>query len=135
MEEKKVSLRLSHLENTYEAQTSSGKILVGEGALSPVELVLVALGGCSGVDVSNILKKKRQKVKDIRIEVVGERREEHPRVYKSIKLKYIVIGEDVSRKAVEDAVRLSLKKYCSVYTMLREAVNIDVEMDVWEEKG
>lgn len=134
MEEKKVSLRLSQFENTYTAQTSSGEILVGEEALRPMELVLVALGGCSGVDVSSILKKKRQKVKDIRIEIVGKRREEFPRVYESIKLKYIVIGEGVSRKAVEDAVRLSIEKYCSVYAMLKETVNINVEMDVWEEK-
>ncbi len=134
MEEKKVSFRLSQLENTYKAQTSSGEILVGEKAFRPMELVLVALGGCSGVDVSNILKKKRQKVKDIRIEIVGKRRKEFPRVYESIKLKYIVIGEGMSRKAVEDAIRLSIEKYCSIYAMLKEAVNIDVEMDVWEEK-
>ena len=80
-----------------------------------MELVLVALAGCSGVDVSHILKKKRQEVKDIQIEVIGLRRDEHPRVYERISIRYKVYGKDLKEKAVEDAIRLSVNKYCSVY--------------------
>ena len=57
MEEKRVILKLSDLEHTYVAQTSHGELLVGEGGYRPMELVLVALAGCSGVDISHILKK------------------------------------------------------------------------------
>jgi putative redox protein len=99
-----------------------------------MELLLVALAGCSAVDVSSILRKKRQKVKSIKIDAVGKRRDEFPRVYENIKLTYTVIGENIDKKAVESAVRLSVDKYCSVYAMLSKAVPIQVEIQVWEEK-
>ncbi|QID32833.1 OsmC family protein [Pampinifervens florentissimum] len=133
MEEKRVSLRLSELEHTYRAQTSFGELLVGEQGYRPMELVLVALAGCSGVDISNILKKKRQEVKDIQIEVSGTRREEHPRVYERIMLKYKVYGKNIKEKAVEEAVRLSVEKYCSVYAMLSKACQIEVSFEVFHE--
>ncbi|ADO46072.1 OsmC family protein [Hydrogenobacter thermophilus TK-6] len=134
MEEKHVSLTLSEEEDTYIALTSSGEIKVGEGGYRPMELLLVALAGCSGVDVSSILRKKRQKVKAIKIDVVGKRREEFPRIYESIKLTYTVVGENISKKAVESAVKLSIEKYCSVYAMLSKSTKIDVEIQVWEER-
>ncbi|GBC88901.1 hypothetical protein HRbin13_01033 [bacterium HR13] len=134
MEEKRVSLTLSEEEDTYTALTSSGEIKVGEHGYRPMELLLVALAGCSGVDVSSILRKKRQKVKTIKIDAVGKRREEFPRVYESIKLTYTVVGENVSKKAVESAVKLSIEKYCSVYAMLSKSTKIDVEIQVWEER-
>ncbi|WP_340695040.1 OsmC family protein [Hydrogenobacter thermophilus] len=133
MEEKRVSLILSE-EDTYVAATSVGELKVGEHGYKPMELLLVSLAGCSGVDISSILRKKRQKVKSIRIEVVGIRRDEFPRVYESIKIIYSVKGEGISRKAVESAVKLSIEKYCSVYAMLSKSVPIDVEIELWEEK-
>ncbi|MCS7284778.1 MAG: OsmC family protein [Hydrogenobacter thermophilus] len=134
MEEKRVSLTLSEEEDTYIASTSSGEIKVGERGYRPMELLLVALAGCSGVDVSGILRKKRQKVKAIKIDAVGKRREEFPRIYESIKLTYTVLGENISKKAVESAVKLSIEKYCSVYAMLSKSTKIDVEIQVWEER-
>uniref|UniRef100_A0A7C2VH27 OsmC family peroxiredoxin n=1 Tax=Hydrogenobacter sp. TaxID=2152829 RepID=A0A7C2VH27_9AQUI len=133
MEEKRVILKLSDLEHTYVAQTSHGELLVGEGGYRPMELVLVALAGCSGVDVSHILKKKRQEVKDIQIEVIGLRRDEHPRVYERISIRYKVYGKDLKEKAVEDAIRLSVNKYCSVYAMLSKACDIEVSFEVINE--
>ncbi|MFN4319551.1 MAG: OsmC family protein [Aquificaceae bacterium] len=133
MEEKKISLRLSQEEHTYLAQDSYGELLVGERGHRPMELVLVALAGCSGVDISHILKKKRQEVKDIQIEVVGVRRDEHPRVYERISIKYKVYGRGIKEKAVEEAVRLSVNKYCSVYAMLSEACDIQVGFEVVNE--
>lgn len=133
MEEKRVSLKLSELEHTYLAQTTYGELLVGEQGYRPMELLLVALAGCNAVDVSHILKKKRQEVKDIKIEVVGIRRDEHPRVYEKISIKYKVYGKGVKEKAVEDAIRLSIDKYCSVYAMLSKACPIDVSFEVVNE--
>jgi Predicted redox protein, regulator of disulfide bond formation len=135
MEEKRVSLRLSEKEHTYIASTSYGELLVGEKGYRPMELVLVALAGCMGVDLSHILSKKRQKVQDINIKVVGKRRDEHPKVYEDIELEVEVYGEDINPKAVEDAVKLSVEKYCSVNAMLRNSVNIRVRWKVLEKAG
>src|SRR5688572_20188486 len=83
-------------------------------APSPVELLLVALGSCTGVDVVSILNKKRMSVSEYRIEVSGERREEHPRSYKSMNVHHVVTGRNISARAVEQAIELSETKYCSV---------------------
>ncbi len=124
MEEKEVFLTLSE-EGTYTAELPSGRIEIGERGLKPMELVLVALGGCSGVDVYTILKKKRQPIKNIEIRVKGSRRETHPRIYERIKLEFLV-NEEVDIKALEHAVRLSVEKYCSVYAMLSSSTKIEV---------
>jgi putative redox protein len=100
---------------------------------SPMELLLLALGGCAGVDVISILQKKRQHVTDYRIEVNGERREEHPRAYTRLFVKHIVRGRDVSEKAVADAVELSDKKYCSVAATLRGTAEIITSYEIIED--
>jgi len=128
MEEKSVKLKLSD-EGTYTAHMSSGSISVGEKGLKPMELVLTSLAGCSGVDVYTILKKKRQPVEDIEIEVKGFRRDKHPRVYERIELKYLIWG-DVEPRAVEQAIKLSVEKYCSVHAMLKNSVSIEVSYEI-----
>jgi putative redox protein len=90
-------------------------------AATPMELLLIALGGCTGVDVISILKKKRQQVTNYRIEVSGDRRDEFPRSYTRIYVKHIVSGHAVSAQAVESAIELSDTKYCSVAASLRSA--------------
>jgi len=97
----------------------SSKEAGGEGAgFRPIELLLVALGGCTGIDVVNILKKQRQKVEGLEIVVSGERVENPPRVYSKIHVEYIVWGKDIREKAVRRAIELSERKYCSVGAML-----------------
>jgi putative redox protein len=135
MKEKRVFLKLSEKEHTYIANTPHGELLVGKEGYRPIELVLVALAGCMGVDLSQILSKKRQKVQDINIKVVGRRKNEHPRVFEDIELEVEVYGEDINPKAVEDAVKLSVEKYCSVYAMLKNSVNIQVRWKVLEKTG
>ena len=130
MEEKRVFLKLSD-EATYTAHTSHGALSVGEKGFKPMELLLTALAGCSGVDVYTILKKKRQEVEDIEIEVSGLRRDNHPRVYERIKLTYRIKGK-VDKKAVEQAIKLSVEKYCSVYAMLSRVARIEVDYELWE---
>ena len=85
----------------------------GEG-IGPMELLLHALAGCTGVDVVSILQKKRQPLKGLEIKVKGERRQEYPRVYSQIEIEYVFRGKGLDAKAVEHAIRLSEKKYCSV---------------------
>ena len=93
-------------------------------APSPVEILLVALGSCTAVDVISILTKKRQRVTNYVVEVTGERRDEYPRKYTSMKLTHILTGTDLSPKAVAQAIELSETKYCSVAATFRPTVEI-----------
>ena len=94
---------------------------------SPMEAVLMALCGCTSVDVVSILKKKRQALTGLRVSALAEQAPTPPRVFAKIKLTYAVSGK-LSRKAVEDAVTLSKEKYCSVSLMLEKAAEIDYEI-------
>ena len=96
---------------------------------SPMELVLIGLCGCTASDVVSILKKKRQPFTGVEVRAEGERAAEPPRVYTSIKLVYRVSGK-VDRKAVEDAVRLSKEKYCSVSQMLQKTAKVSYEIEL-----
>jgi putative redox protein len=102
-------------------------------AATPMEMLLLALGGCTAVDVVSILKKKRKQVTGYRVEVSGTRREEHPRAYTRIEVRHIVTGKGVSEKAVAQAVELSETKYCSVAATLRPGVEIVTTYEVIED--
>jgi putative redox protein len=102
-------------------------------AATPMELLLIALGSCTGVDVITILKKKRQQVTDYRIEVSGERREEYPRSYTRLYVKHIVRGRGVSEAALASAIELSDTKYCSVAATLRGSAEIVTSYEIVEE--
>ncbi len=102
-------------------------------APSPVELLLVALGSCTAVDVIEILTKKREQVTDYRVEVQGERRDEHPRSYKRMTVHHIVTGRNVSAKSVAQAVELSETKYCSVAATLRPTAEILSTFEIIED--
>jgi len=93
-------------------------------APSPMELILLALGSCTGVDVVSILRKKRQSVTDYRVEVRGERREDYPRSYKRMEVHHIVTGRNISEQSVAQAIQLSEQKYCSVAATLRPTTEI-----------
>ena len=92
-------------------------------ANSPVELVLIALCGCTASDVVSILRKKREPFTGLEVLAKGERATEHPTVFTEIHLTYRVRGK-VAQKAMEDAVRLSKEKYCSVSAMLEKTAKI-----------
>jgi putative redox protein len=111
---------------------SSGHAIVVDAgaektANSPMELVLIGLCSCTAVDVVSILRKKREPVARLEVAAESERATEYPKVYKKIKLIYRVGGQ-VSRKSVEDAVRLSMEKYCSVEGMLKKTAEISYEI-------
>jgi len=92
-------------------------------ANSPMELVLIALCGCTASDVVGILRKKREPFIGLEVRAKGERADGYPAVYTSIHLTYVVHG-DVTAKAMQDAVRLSNEKYCSVSAMLEKTAKI-----------
>ncbi len=108
-------------------QASSGHGIVVDGASktgnSPMELVLIALCGCTGYDVVSILGKKREPFTSVEVRAEADRAADPPTVYTEIRLVYRV-GGNVSHKAVEDAVRLSEEKYCSVAAMLHKTVKV-----------
>ncbi len=98
-----------------------------------MELLLIALGSCTGIDVISILKKKRQRVTDYRIEVSGERRDDYPRSYTRLNVKHIVRGHGLSEAAVARAIELSDQKYCSVAATLRGSAEIVTSYEIVEE--
>lgn len=90
----------------------------------PMELLMVAFGGCSGMDVISILRKKKQDISKFEIEVHGEMAETTPHYYTALHIEYVVKGKDISEEAVKRAIELSLGKYCSVGATLGKAAKI-----------
>jgi putative redox protein len=99
-------------------------------APTPVEMLLVAVAGCTAADVQSILEKKRQDVTDYRVEVTGTRAEDHPRKFLTFHLHHIVRGPGVSYRAVADAIELSDTKYCSVAATVRPTATITTSYEV-----
>ena len=94
----------------------------GEGAgPSPMETVLLALGGCTGMDVISILVKMRAPLAGLEIAIAADRADEHPRVFTRIALEYVFVGDGLRPEQVSRAVELSQERYCSVSAMLRKA--------------
>ena len=108
--------------------TAGGTVQMGkldeQPGVSPMELLLVGLAGCTGVDIVDILEKKRQPMTAFKVNVRGKRSEDHPKIYKEIEVTYLIWGEGIDPKAVERAIQLSEEKYCSVSAMLRSVAHI-----------
>jgi putative redox protein len=105
---------------------------VGKSAASPIELLLLAVGSCTAIDVVSILQKKRQIVTDYKVEVTGVRRDEHPRSFTKINIHHIVYGRSVSEKALADAIELSDTKYCSVAATVKPTAEITTSFEIIE---
>ena len=115
-------------QDRFVGQASSRHAIVTDAgkektANSPMELVLIALCGCTASDVVGILRKKREPFTGLEVHAKGERAGSYPSVYTGIHLTYRVRGQ-VSKKAMEDAVQLSKEKYCSVSAMLAKTAKI-----------
>lgn len=131
----KITLEATDSLQHYTAKNEAGHSInmSGDGtAAGPMQVVLMALAGCSTIDMVMILEKMRQKVKDIKVEVDGTRREEIPRVYTKIHMHYKIYGTVKDKKA-EQAVALSIEKYCSVSKMLESTVEVTGSFEVIEE--
>jgi putative redox protein len=105
-----------------------GQVLMGgkedTGRVSPMELLLMGLAGCTGIDVVNILEKKRQPLENFQVKVRGKRAEDYPMVYTEIEVEYLLWGMGLNPKAVEQAIQLSEEKYCSASIMLGKTAKI-----------
>ena len=116
-------------ESTFIAKNSEGGLVqmgpVGDKpGVGPMQLLLAGLAGCTGMDIISILRKKRLTLKDMQIKVSGNRADDYPMVWTDIKLQYLIWGEDIPPKDVEQAIKLSEEKYCSVGIMLGKTAKI-----------
>jgi putative redox protein len=99
-------------------------------AATPVELLLVAIGGCMGSDVVEILRKKGEEVTKYQLEIRGERRQDPPRSFTKINLHHVIAGHGLSEVAVQQAIELSNSKYCSVAATLRPTAEVTVSYEL-----
>lgn len=96
----------------------------GPAGFTPMQLLLMALGGCTGIDIVNILAKQRQNLSALTMSITGERRSDAPRYYESIHVEYVLKGSSLDEKKIRRAIQLSEEKYCSVRAMLKDKARI-----------
>ena len=123
--------RVKWVENAaFVGETGSGHAIVIDGppdiggrnlGMRPMELMLLAVGSCSAVDVMHILKKSRQEITDCHVELTGKRAETDPKVFTEMHLHFVVSGKNLSDNHVKRAVELSAEKYCSASIMVGRA--------------
>jgi putative redox protein len=106
--------------------------LDGKAGVGPMQLLLVALAGCTGMDIVSILQKKRVNLTDLKARVRGKRSNEYPMVWTDIHLTYLIWGEALPPRDVEQAIRLSEEKYCSVGIMLGKTAKITSEYHLYK---
>lgn len=118
----------------YEAENENGNTISIDmrpadikGSLSPTEMLVASLCGCSAVDIVTILKKRKKTVKDLKIFADGTRRESHPRGFTDIHLRIVLTSPDASVEELEKASQLSIEKYCSVASSLKSNITYSVE--------
>ncbi|HDZ35749.1 MAG TPA: OsmC family peroxiredoxin [Thermococcus sp.] len=87
-------------------------IILGEGGISPMKLLLLSVAGCTAYDIVMILQKMREPIEGLEVEISGERREEHPKIYHKVHLHYKIYG-NVKEEKAKRAIELSQDKYCS----------------------
>jgi putative redox protein len=96
---------------------------------NPMELLLISIAGCSGMDIVSILGKMQVKPQRFEISVEGERTSDHPRVFKDIEVVYKFWGESLPEDKLERAAQLSIRKYCSVANMIDKAANLTYRIE------
>ncbi len=124
----------------FVAETGSGHHLVlddtsGGTGSKPIELVAVALAGCTAFDVVTVLRQKyHQKVTGYEVRVEADQSERPPQVFTAVRIHHIITGFDVDAAAVEEAIRLSEEKYCSVGAMVKKSATFQTTYELLEEK-
>jgi putative redox protein len=103
-----------------------------ETGTSPVEMVAMALAGCTAMDVVSILLKKKMEVSGFEVNVNADRAQDHPKKFIKAVLEYIVRGHDIDEDAVRRAIELSMTKYCSVHAMLKDSFPLDLHYLIYE---
>jgi putative redox protein len=126
----------------FVGEASSGHAIVMDGdpevggnntGLRPMELLLVGLGGCAGMDIVSILRKKKQELTGLEINVRGQKAANYPKKYNDIDMEFIIKGRNISEDAVKRAIDLSMNKYCSVKATLEGAAKISFAYRIIQE--
>lgn len=126
----------------FVGEASSGHAIVMDGdpevggnntGLRPMELLLVGLGGCAGMDIVSILRKKKQELTGLKINVRGKKAENYPKKYTDIDMEFIIKGRNISEDAVKRAIDLSMNKYCSVKATLEGSAKISFAYRIIQE--
>lgn len=116
---------------SFESYQHNSKIEIdGRSGFSPKALLLSGLAACSGVDIVDILEKMRVPFADLKIEVESEQTEEHPRVFKTIHVNFIIKAEEENRDKIIKAINLSFEKYCGVAAMLKKNSKIEYGLTI-----
>jgi putative redox protein len=102
----------------------------GNTGAKPIELVAIALAGCTAFDVINILRKKRQQVTAYEVQVEADQAPNPPQVFTNVRIHHILTGNDISSQAIEDAIKLSEEKYCSVGAMVQKSAEFHTTFEV-----
>jgi len=126
----------------FVGEAGSGHAIVMDGppetggkntGLRPMELLLLGIGSCSGMDVVSILKKKKQFVSGLEINVHGQKAKQYPQKFVGIDIEFVIRGKNISEEAVKRAIELSMDKYCSVKATLEGSAKIDYLYRIIEE--
>ena len=127
---------------SFKGSSESGHVVVLDGpeelggkglGMRPMEMMLIAMGGCTSFDVVTILKRSRQQITGCIAEIEAIRADEIPKVFTSIHIHFLIKGIDLQEKAVERAIELSANKYCSASIMLGKSVKITHDFVISEE--
>ena len=106
-----------------------------DSAARPMEFIGIGLAGCTAMDVISILQKKKQPIKDFRVQIHAPRADEHPKVITSAVIEYLVTGKDVDESALLRAIELSAEKYCPAQAMLSKAFPMQLTYKIFDEDG
>lgn len=101
----------------------------------PMEMIALGLAGCTAMDVISILKKKRQEVTLFDVKMDAPRSQDHPKVFTSAVITYIISGKNISESAVLRAIELTSGKYCPAQFMLSQAFPINLQYEIYEDEG
>lgn len=126
---------------SFAGQSESGHTVVMDGppdaggknlGVRPMEMLLLGMGGCTAFDVVHILKKSRQPVSDCVAEIDAERADTDPKVFTKIHVHFIVKGQGLDPRRVEQAIKLSAEKYCSASIMLGKVAEVSHDFEIQE---
>jgi putative redox protein len=104
----------------------------GEDGFKPTELLLWSIAGCTGIDVVRILRKQRQEIESLEIEVVGHQNDEYPKPFHTIEIKYVASGKNIDPDKLAKAIELSEGKYCVVSQTVERETRVTTSYEIKE---
>lgn len=122
-------------ESGFELPMDAAAPIGDENGFRPMELMALGLAGCTAMDVISILTKKRQEVSAFEVQVHAERAEQHPKVFTSSRIDYLISGRNIDEAAVRRAIELSATAYCPAQAMLSKAMPIALHYQIFEDYG